>query len=135
MHQVWLYLNTLLCSFVALESSVSSLKSLITLFMIAFTTNYLYHQSSSCKSPIINSRWLRCLLCREFTVDSALLIWDSIFASVPLESLKMLSDSKYDPLSQEWYMDLKKDPLYFMEFVSLAMIESIRSQCILLLKN
>ena len=63
-----------------------------------------------------------------------LLIWDAIFANVPVESLKMLKDSEYNPLSQETYLDLKKDPLYFMEFVSVAMIESIRSQCISSLK-
>lgn len=68
-------------------------------------------------------------------MDDVLLIWDAIFSSISKDSLKMLTDSSYNPLSQNDYTNMKKDPLEFMEFMSLAMIEYIRTPCNFALAN
>jgi len=69
------------------------------------------------------------LLVREFPLRKALVLWDAIFANIPKDSLVMLTDSDYNPLSQQNLADIKKDPLHFLEFIVVAMIESLKEHC------
>ena len=41
----------------------------------------------------------------------------------------MLIDSEYNPLSQEFYAETNRDPLNFLEFMIVAMLESIKDKC------
>eukprot|EP00826_Nyctotherus_ovalis_P063665 TRINITY_DN9338_c0_g1_i1.p1 TRINITY_DN9338_c0_g1~~TRINITY_DN9338_c0_g1_i1.p1 ORF type:complete len:181 (-),score=48.11 TRINITY_DN9338_c0_g1_i1:93-635(-) len=41
----------------------------------------------------------------------------------------MLTDSDYNPLSQQNLTDVKKDPIHFLEFLIVAMIESLKEFC------
>lgn len=58
-----------------------------------------------------------------------LVLWDAIFANIPKDSLAMLTDSDYNPLSQQNLADVKKDPIHFLEFLIVAMIESLKEFC------
>jgi hypothetical protein len=78
-----------------------------------------------------NRRWLKCFLCREFPLYSVLIIWDSIFANITKESLVMLTDSEYNPLSQMKFFEIESDPLHFLEFFSLTMCNHLRTDCML----
>jgi len=78
---------------------------------------------------ITNRRWLKCFLCREFPVHNLLIIWDSTFANITKESLVMLTDSEYNPLSQTKFFEIESDPLHLLEFFSLAMCNILRTEC------
>jgi hypothetical protein len=69
------------------------------------------------------SRWLRCLLCEEFNVEDTIVIWDSILACISKEHLK----NTYSYESLKDLMEIERDPLYFMEFVCVAMIGFMES--------
>ena len=68
------------------------------------------------------------MLCREFGIPDVLLLWDAIFANIPKDSLMMLSDPDYNPLSQDTYDHLEADPLYFVELLVLAMMKLVRAE-------
>lgn len=79
---------------------------------------------------IVNSRrWLKCFLCREFSTDNVFLVWDSILASISRESLAMFTDAEYNPLSQSNFLKTELDPLHFLDFLSVAMLEILRETC------
>ena len=41
----------------------------------------------------------------------------------------MLTNSEYNPLSQKNYTETNLDPLSFLEFIIVDMIESIKDKC------
>jgi len=42
----------------------------------------------------------------------------------------MLTDNEYNPLSQTNYTKIEADPLHFLDFLSVAMIEVLREDSI-----
>eukprot|EP00831_Metopus_contortus_P079987 TRINITY_DN8072_c0_g2_i3.p1 TRINITY_DN8072_c0_g2~~TRINITY_DN8072_c0_g2_i3.p1 ORF type:complete len:467 (+),score=100.00 TRINITY_DN8072_c0_g2_i3:90-1403(+) len=76
--------------------------------------------------PMYLLRWLRCLLCREFNIKCILNLWDAIFANISRESLLIISDPKYNPLSDNNLLCIESDPLNFLEFLCVAMIVNVR---------
>jgi len=42
----------------------------------------------------------------------------------------MLTDTNYDSLSEQNIKDIEKDPIYFLDFIAIAMLMHMKSQCI-----
>jgi len=61
-----------------------------------------------------------------------LVLWDSIFANSSKESLQMLSEKDYNSLSQENLFKIENDPIHFLEFLSISMLQYLRKSCIFL---
>ena len=58
-----------------------------------------------------------------------LVLWDAIFANIPSESLAMLADPEYNPLSQASLAKIESDPMNFLEFLAVAMVQSLKKEC------
>ena len=69
------------------------------------------------------------MLSREFGLNDVLLLWDAIFANIPKDSLMILSDPAYNPLSESTYTRPEADPLFFLELLVLAMIKLVGDEC------
>ena len=65
------------------------------------------------------TRWLRCVMSREFDVHSTVIVWDYIFAGI----MDANPNSSYDVLDLRAPQD---DPFVNLEFLSVAMITLIR---------
>ena len=66
-------------------------------------------------------RWLRCLLSREFKIESTLIFWDYILCGI--ES-KHKNDIK---VKSSEFLEIDDDPLAFLEYLCVAMIINIKS--------
>lgn len=60
------------------------------------------------------TRWLRCMLSREFSVQTSMELWDVILSGIPSNSRYVRSDCKL--------LALEEDPYSMLEFLILAMI-------------
>eukprot|EP00826_Nyctotherus_ovalis_P057175 TRINITY_DN7809_c0_g2_i6.p1 TRINITY_DN7809_c0_g2~~TRINITY_DN7809_c0_g2_i6.p1 ORF type:complete len:377 (+),score=109.15 TRINITY_DN7809_c0_g2_i6:581-1711(+) len=98
------------------------------IFMLREADSALYDNllPKSIEPPVLLLRWLKCFLCREFSTDNVFIIWDSILANINRESLAMLTDTEYNPLSQSNFLKTESDPLHFLDFLSVAMLEVLR---------
>lgn len=66
------------------------------------------------------TRWLRCVMSREYNVEHTLVLWDYIFAGI-LDTTR--SGNEYDEFDLRSAQD---DPFVNLEFLSVAMICLIR---------
>ena len=66
-------------------------------------------------------RWLRCVLSREFKIESTLMYWDFIFGGIE-------SKHKQDPRAKSSdFLSIEDDPLAYHDYLCVAMIIHIKN--------
>lgn len=78
-------------------------------------------------------RWLRCVLSREFCVDSTLHLWDFILGGVYLQHTAkhqalLASPSKENSKINETFLPQEKDPFLNLDILCVGMIVHIRKE-------
>lgn len=73
---------------------------------------------------LYQTRWLRCMLSREFSVQTSMELWDYMLAGIPAQALteESLNTPCYD------LQELAEDPFNQLEFICLAMIVAKREE-------
>jgi hypothetical protein len=77
-------------------------------------------------------RWLRCVLSREFDIDSTLLFWDYIIGGVYVQHTSLFQQTYKFPLKEsltrlsEPFPDQENDPFINLDIMCVSMIVSIK---------
>ena len=72
------------------------------------------------------TRWLRCVMSREYCIESTLLVWDFIFSGV-LQS-KIDLNNPFENEEDRMFRKSNADPFINLEFLSCSMIASLKEE-------
>ena len=71
------------------------------------------------------TRWLRCMMSREYEIERTLVVWDYIYSGIDYTKRAVQDIVNVDD-AYTWYLEPKDDPFINIEFLSVAMIALIK---------
>ena len=89
--------------------------------------NLLKHLQENEVVPELHlTRWLRCVMSREYCIESTLLVWDFIFSGVMLSKIDL--NNPFENEEDRMFRKPNADPFVNLEFLSCSMISQLKEE-------